>query len=61
MNSKVFNILNPWSFVGLFRIMAAKTLKNSYRLQVLTFKNQNTKGKTESYIFSGFGNSTSSG
>ena len=43
--------------------MAAKTLKNPYRFQKMTFElfssrktNQNTKRKTESYVFSGFGN-----
>ena len=36
--SKAFIILNPRSFVEFFRIMAAKTLENSYRLQIVAFK-----------------------
>ena len=43
-----------------FRIMAASTLKNPYRLQTVTFKlegeeDQNTRRKTESYSFNCFG------
>ena len=38
MNSKAFTILNPRSFVEIFRIMTAKTLKNPYRLQTVAFK-----------------------
>ena len=48
--------------------MAAKTLKNMYRLRTETFKlfieeeeNQNMKRKTESYVFSGFGTGISRG
>ena len=33
-----FNILDPRSIVGLFWIMAVKTVKNPYRLKVLTFR-----------------------
>ena len=48
------------------RIMAVKTLKNLYCLQEVTFnhfiegmENQNTKRKTKTCIFSGFGNGIS--
>ena len=46
--------------------MAAKTLKNPYRLQTMTFKeegeeNQNTERKTKSYVFSDFGDGISRG
>ena len=49
-----------------FRIMAAITLKNPYRLQTVTFKlegeeNQNTRRRTESYLFNAFGNGISYG
>ena len=49
-----------------FRIMAANTLKNPYRLQTVTFKlegeeDQNTRRKTESYSFNCFGNGISCG
>ena len=46
--------------------MAAKTLKNPYRLQTMTFKeegeeNKNTERKTKSYVFSDFGDGISRG
>ena len=49
-----------------FRIMAASTLKNPYRLQTVTFKlegeeDQNTRRKTVSYSFNFFGNGISCG
>ena len=54
------------SFVGIFRIMAAKTLKKFVSLtdsHVQTFlegeENQTTKRKTESCLFSGFSNDIS--
>ena len=59
MNGKAFTVLNLRSFVGVFRIMAAKTLKNPYRSQTVTFKLQNMKRKTESYISISFGNGIS--
>ena len=63
MNGKVFAILNPWSFVGSFSDLAAKTQKNLYHVQTFIEGegNRNTKRKTESYIFSGFGNGISRG
>ena len=37
-------LLNPWSFVGISRTMAAKTPKNLYRLQIVLSK-LSLKGK----------------
>ena len=61
MNGRAFTILNTSCMSELSRIMAAQTLKNSLSLtdcEVQTFlegeRNQYTKRKTESYIFSGF-------
>ena len=63
VNGKPFTIINPWSFVESFRIMAAKTLKKSVPLrdsEVQTFleggKHKIQKRKTESFVFNGFGN-----
>ena len=47
MNGEAFTILDPRSFVGIFRIMAAKTLKNLYRLQTATFKLSLKEKKTK--------------
>ena len=62
--------LSPFPIQGhlleFSRIMAVKTLKNLYCLQEVTFnhfiegmENQNTKRKTKTCIFSGFGNDIS--
>ena len=63
VNGKPFTIINPWSFVESFRIMAVKTLKKSVPLrdsEVQTFleggKHKIQKRKTESFVFNGFGN-----
>ena len=64
--------MNEWQslhdtrpFVRIFRIMAVKTLKKSVSLtasDIETFletgENQNMERKTESLVFSGFGNGT---
>ena len=59
MNGKAFTILNRKSFFGIFPDCSfKKIMKNPYRLPTVTFiegeENQNTKRKTESYVFSGF-------
>ena len=66
MNSKAFTILNRKSFFGIFSDCSfKKIMKNPYRLPTVTFiegeENQNTKRKTESYVFSGFDNGISRG
>ena len=38
MSSKAFILLNPRSFVEIFRILAAKVLKNPYHLQATALK-----------------------
>ena len=64
--------MNEWQslhdtrpFVRIFRIMAVKTLKKSVSLtasdietSLETGENQNMERKTESFVFSGFGNGT---
>ena len=66
------SLMNEWQslhdtrpFVRIFRIMAVKTLKKSVSLtasDIETFletgENQNMERKTESFVFSGFGNGT---
>ena len=68
MNGKAFTILITSCLSELSWIMVAKTLKKSVSLtdnEVQTFlegeENQYTKRKTESYVFSGFGDSISLG
>ena len=61
-----FTILNRKSFFGIFPDCSfKKIMKNPYRLPTVTFlegeENQNTKRKTESYVFSGFDNGISRG
>ena len=60
---KSFTVLNPRSFVEISQIMAAKTLKNLYRSQIMTFKisQKGKKRATESLVFRGFDNSISRG
>ena len=53
---QILTILNPRSFAGIFSDYGR------YSLQTVSFlegKNQNTNIKTESYVFSGFGNGIS--
>ena len=66
MNGKAFTILNTSCLSELSPIMAAKTLKIRIAdCEVQIFlegeRNQHTKRKTESYVFSGFGVSISLG
>ena len=66
MNGKVFIILNPTLFVGIFSDYGGTekflSLADS---NVQTFlegkENQYTKRKTENFVFGGFGNSITSG
>ena len=70
MNGEAFTILNTKSFVGNFRINGCLDTEKFVSLtasdsDVQTFlggeENQNTERKTESYVFSGFGNGISRG
>ena len=63
MNDKAFTILNLRSFVGIFSDYGCENTEKSVSLtdsDVRTLlaeeENQNTIRKTESYVFSGFGN-----
>ena len=66
MNDKAFTILNLRSFVGIFSDYGCENTEKSVSLtdsNVRTLlaeeENQNTIRKTESYVFSGFGNGIS--
>ena len=48
-SGKAFTILNPIVCQRFFRIMAVKTLKNSYRLQTVTFKLFSKRGRKPKY------------
>ena len=68
MNNKALTILNPRSFVGIFSDYGCSKTEKSVSFtdtDVQTFleweENQSTKRKTESYVFSGFGNGISRG
>ena len=68
MNNKALTILNPRSFLGIFSDYGCSKTEKSVSFtdtDVQTFleweENQSTKRKTESYVFSGFGNGISRG
>ena len=71
MNGKAFTILNPRSFVrifsGYFCLKSEIFVSTLTESDVQTFlereenQKEKTKRKTESYVFSGFGNGISRG
>ena len=68
MKDKAVTILNPRSFVRIFLYSGSCNTEKSVSLtgsDVQTFlegkENQNTERKTESYVFSGFGDGISRG
>ena len=66
MMNEAFTILNPGSFVGVFSDYGCwNTKKSAYRQLGSKFPRRrtkpNTKRKTESYVFSGFGSGISCG